>query len=106
MAALTEVLCFAGFTEREGSTDKSLYLAFVDKPCERAQQFACDLGREVCCAHAKLACFRRIGLPGDTDQRATSFKRGPRSRQCCAANGVKYQVYVVNLVFNVRFCVV
>lgn len=44
MAALTEFLCFPSFAERECSADKSLYLAFVDKPCERTQQFACDLG--------------------------------------------------------------
>ncbi len=44
MTALTKLLCFASFTEREGSADKRLYLAFVDKPCERAEQLACDLG--------------------------------------------------------------
>lgn len=32
MSALTEVLGFPSFTEREGGTDNSLYVALIDKP--------------------------------------------------------------------------
>jgi len=44
------------------------------RECE--QEFAVD-GMKRVATNTKLARFRLIGLPDNTDQRATSFERGP-----------------------------